>query len=324
MITERTSVFQGLRLIGIVTIVAGHSGLSLVGGGNWCTFFFVLSGFLYKGEISDVKEYGRYVWKKASRVYPVYWFCLSLYLLLAVIRGCEEQYTLHWDFLPHFLLLQTWLPNVSPMAYLGLAWFLSALLFCYLFAPFINFFVVKSKYAVLLFIVGMSMFYLLGMDRYLCPLYRLCEYSIGVWMYKWLCQDTLWKKELFPGCMILLVLCFLSVLHFGVSEWFNLPLFSGVIYALYMYKSDSLQILFGNRIVIWLSKSDMFIYLSHAGIGFHFVYYFITTNAVVATVGSVVIGVILSELYYRGCQCIAKKIEISTCLNSPDPKPKKK
>ena len=50
----QTAPFQGLRLIGIITIVAGHAGFNLVGGGgNWCTFFFILSGFLYKTQINN-------------------------------------------------------------------------------------------------------------------------------------------------------------------------------------------------------------------------------------------------------------------------------
>lgn len=309
MITERTSVFQGLRLIGIVTIVAGHAGISLVGGGNWCTFFFLLSGFLYKDVIQNADEYGSYIWRKVCRLYPIYWFCLALYLLLALVRGCEEQYTIHWDFLPHFLLIQTWLPEVDAMGYLGPAWFLSALLFCYLLAPLIKALVDKSKYVVLFFLAGMTTFYLLDTERYLSPIYRLFEYAVGLWTYRWLCQDTLQRKELFPGCMILLLLCFLSVLHFGVPEWVNVPLFSVAIYAVYLYKSDSMQSLLGNRFLIWLSKSDIFIYLTHAGIGFHLVYYFLTTNAIVATVGGVVVGVIIREIYHKGHQGLAQIIE---------------
>ena len=130
----RTAPFQGLRLIGIITIVAGHAGLNLVGGGNWCTFFFILSGFLYKTQISNWKDYFDYIWHKASRLYPIYWICLFLYLGLAVLRGSISEYSLDRDFIPHFLLLQSWIPAVAAMAYLGPAWFLSSLLFCYCFS----------------------------------------------------------------------------------------------------------------------------------------------------------------------------------------------
>ena len=63
---------QGLRLLGIITIVAGHAGLSLWGGGDWCAFFFILSGFLYKTEVKSWGDYTGYVWRKAKSIYPVY------------------------------------------------------------------------------------------------------------------------------------------------------------------------------------------------------------------------------------------------------------
>jgi len=135
VISERTAPFQGLRLIGIITIVAAHAELNLVGGRNWCTFFFLLSGFLYSAKIENWSDYTQYIKHKVCRLYPIYWFCLALYLLLAVVRGCKEQYTIDWDFIPHLFLLQTWVPGIEPFNYLLPSWFLSSLLFCYCASP---------------------------------------------------------------------------------------------------------------------------------------------------------------------------------------------
>lgn len=310
MITERTVVFQGLRLIGIVTIVAAHAGLSLVGGGNWCTFFFVLSGFLFHDSIGTVQEYGQYLWRKASRLYPIYWFCLALYLLLAVVRGCEQQYTLHWDFIAHFLLIQTWLPGIDPMAYLAVAWFLSALLFCYLVAPLIYKIVDKSKYAILLFISVIITFYAFNANGYLSPLFRLCEYAIGMWLFRWLCKGKKQRKEPFAGLILLAVLSLLALLRYGVPIWSNIPLFALLIYGVYMFQSDILRSILGNRFIVWLSKSDMVIYLTHAGIGFHLVYYFLSFHAAIATLGSIVIGVVI-RLSFEWIQRMMEKCILS-------------
>ena len=126
---------QGLRLLGIITIVAGHAGFSLWGGGDWCAFFFILSGFLYKTEVKNCSDFISYVWHKVKSIYPVYWFCLFAYIALAYIRGNVEQYTIGWDLIAHLALLQSWIPCVEAMSYLGLAWFLSSLMFCYCCSP---------------------------------------------------------------------------------------------------------------------------------------------------------------------------------------------
>ena len=293
MISERTAIFQGLRLIGIVTIVAGHAGMSLVGGGNWCTFFFLLSGFLFRDSIRTPQEYGKYLWRKVSRLYPIYWFCLALYLLLAVVRGCEQQYTLHWDFVAHFFLIQTWLSGIDPMAYVGVAWFLSALLFCYLVAPLICRLIDKSKYSILLFVSVIIIFHAINIDGYLSPLFRLIEYAIGMWLFRWLCKDEKQWEEPFAGLILLAVLSLLALLRYGVPVWSNIPLFALLIYGVYMFQSDILRSILGNRFIVWLSKSDMVIYLTHAGIGFHLVYYFLSFHAAIATLGSIVIGVVI-------------------------------
>ena len=54
-----------------------------------------------------------------------------------------------------------------------------------------------------------------------------------------------------------------------------------------------LRSILGNRFIVWLSKSDIVIYLTHAGIGFHLVYYFLSFHAAIATLGSIVIGVVI-------------------------------
>ncbi|MBE6332447.1 MAG: acyltransferase [Bacteroidales bacterium] len=296
MITPRTSVFQGLRLIGIVTIVAGHLGLSLVGGGTWCTFFFLLSGFFYRHQIGSWGDYGRYIWKKLVHIYPVYWTCLLAYLLLAVIRGCEEQYTLHPDFWAYFLLVQTWIPQLDIFGYMGPSWFLSSLLFCYVFSFLAFEFVSRSRLSVLPLLLAMVAWRHFGIEDYFSPVYRFFEYALGMWLRRWLCQcDS--RSELFAGFNLVFLVGFLVGLHFGMPYWCSTLLFLLLIWCVYVFQSRPMQWLLGNRAVLRLSKADMFIYLSHTGIGFHLVFYFISYNAVVATIGSVFIGFAMCEAY---------------------------
>lgn len=52
-------------------------------------FFFVLSGFIimvaHHDDIGQPRAVGRYLWRRFSRLYPIYWICLTVYLLAAYV-----------------------------------------------------------------------------------------------------------------------------------------------------------------------------------------------------------------------------------------------
>ena len=286
---------QGLRLIGIITIVAGHAGLNLVGGGNWCTFFFLVSGFLYKTSINNWHDYKQYVFRKLKTIFPVYWFCLGAYLLLAFVRGCEEQYTIHWDFPFYLLLVQTWIPSLEPMKYLGPSWFLSSLLFCYLLSPIVKS-LISRKLSIIFLILAIVAWHCLGGNTYISPFYRILEYAFGMWLSKTFCSKISLNEPI-PGLLLFFVSLIFLIFHFGVPDWSNLIIFSFLLCVLYIYNSKIIRLVLGNRYVVSLSKSNMFIYLTHAGIGFHIAYYFISTSPYAATLISVIVGYVMFKGY---------------------------
>ena len=64
-VSERTSAFQGLRLIFIVDIVFFHAHHEFLGGGiTDCSFVFILSGFLYRKRDTS---YISYLWVKIKK-----------------------------------------------------------------------------------------------------------------------------------------------------------------------------------------------------------------------------------------------------------------
>lgn len=129
---ERTISYQGLRLLFFVSIVAGHCGHTICGGGGeLCSFFFIISGFLYKYRA----KYWDYMMKKVLGIFPIYYICLAVTILGHAYKG---HLHLGLDIFPHLFLLQSWIPSVdgSPSSfYVGPAWFISSLLFCYAISP---------------------------------------------------------------------------------------------------------------------------------------------------------------------------------------------
>ena len=105
------------------------------------TFFFISSTFLLAlrhpfGRFS-AREYGRFVFSHALRIYPLHWLGLALLIAIALLFTGNP---VNWGATAlSALLLHSWSP-VHDVHY-GLnpvAWYLCALLFCYLIYPFMS------------------------------------------------------------------------------------------------------------------------------------------------------------------------------------------
>ena len=147
---NRTISYQGLRLLFFVSIVAGHCGQTICGGGGeLCSFFFIISGFLYKYN----PNYWQYLKNKILKIFPIYYICMILLLLGKTYTG---HLHIGWDIIPHLLLIQSWLPQFvdSGVYYIGPAWFISSLFFCYLLSPFCYKFVMSRNKPVIILLLG--------------------------------------------------------------------------------------------------------------------------------------------------------------------------
>lgn len=136
--TEIHSV-QLLRAVASIAVAAFHTHLILsqpeygsVDVFNWLVskgwmgvnLFFVLSGFIiffaHKRDIGHPEELRRYFWRRFSRIYPVYWLLLTMFIL-AALRGIGHA-DIKWEF-PHFLTAYTLLQFVDmPFLPLKVAW----------------------------------------------------------------------------------------------------------------------------------------------------------------------------------------------------------
>jgi exopolysaccharide production protein ExoZ len=98
-----------LPLAGIFNF--GHAGID---------FFFVLSGFIiffvHRDDLGVSARRGRYAWRRAARIYPLYWIASAATLIAVAIEG--KLSTLNFAFLGKSFLL--WPQPVEPL--LGVAW----------------------------------------------------------------------------------------------------------------------------------------------------------------------------------------------------------
>ena len=124
-----------------VTIVLFHAGV----GWMWnvavtgVTFFFLSSTFLlamrHPFERLTARGYGRFAVSHALRLYPLHWLGLALLVALGLVYYPSD---IHWGPTAlSALLIHSWFPahdihyGINPVA-----WYLCALLFCYLIYPF--------------------------------------------------------------------------------------------------------------------------------------------------------------------------------------------
>ena len=124
-----------------VTIVLFHAGV----GWMWnvavtgVTFFFLSSTFLlamrHPFERLTARGYGRFAVSHALRLYPLHWLGLALLIALGLVYYPSD---IHWGPTAlSALLIHSWFPahdihyGINPVA-----WYLCALLFCYLIYPF--------------------------------------------------------------------------------------------------------------------------------------------------------------------------------------------
>lgn len=100
------------------------------------TFYFALSGFVmcaaHESKIlAGEYRFRTFIWNRFARIYPMHLLCMGLAILLPCILPVHSNLSLGL-IATHLLLLQSWVPDISVHVGInGVAWFLSAITFCY-------------------------------------------------------------------------------------------------------------------------------------------------------------------------------------------------
>lgn len=125
--------------------LSGHVGLGNIFGFGYVgvDFFFVLSGFIityvHFKELGRPESIPRYMWRRFSRIFPIYWAVLALSMVVItaghLAAGKGLQMDMDWSDIPGTVLL---LIGQGEPKYVGVAWSLQYellfyVLFCLLF-----------------------------------------------------------------------------------------------------------------------------------------------------------------------------------------------
>lgn len=195
---------QGLRVISMLIIFIWHCGYSNFKAGIPVTFFFILSGFLsyitYKNkkEESIVIASIDYCKIKLKRIYPIHLitFLISVPLRIKIILNNFGKEII--VMITHLLLIQSIIPITHfYFNYNESAWYVSTLMFCYLFTQILvkiinkiqnmNKNLFKSIFLLLVTLVVQTVLYKVFNNTklsqwflYISPFERILDYFMGM------------------------------------------------------------------------------------------------------------------------------------------------
>jgi len=189
---------SSLRFIFIVIIFLHHAVAYTGGGYLGVEFFFILGGFVmtlgYRDRISGRDfSYGKFIFRRAAKYYPLHWLCLFFVLLLVFLMGGFGKDRMV-PFVLNAALLQSWIPLKSIYySFNSPSWFLSDMLFLVCVFPLLLkgiTAILKSKlwtalFAIALLAAYIALFLTVNEENrhfvlYINPLVRLPDFILGI------------------------------------------------------------------------------------------------------------------------------------------------
>jgi peptidoglycan/LPS O-acetylase OafA/YrhL len=148
MSRKRLNLIQVLRGLAAVLVVLAHTDLIFnqnlnqnflfkvfTFGGSGVDFFFVLSGFImfyiHQYDINQPNKLGSFLFKRFTRIYPLYWVILISKISANIVFGEENSLINLGEYVKAFLLLPQDRTILSEN-FLGVSWTLSFEIFFYL------------------------------------------------------------------------------------------------------------------------------------------------------------------------------------------------
>ncbi len=269
-------------------LIALEDSLIINQGYLWVDFFFILSGFIIchvYGKALERSNKGtikKYLWARFTRLYPLHVFIMLLFVVqtLVLFWLFPEYAAKKWewartvpDFFIQLFFLQTSGILDKPVWNVG-AWSIAAEWWTYILAialiPFLN----KGKRVlsiafVVLAIVGYVLIVLQNPKLILDEFYGLGTlrcifgFTIGIVVYQayktLITKNTVWSKD---WLFFLMLLCALTVLHFGVFDVLIIPCFSLVLLCAALNKGLPSKVL-NTKPLLFIGNISYSIYLIH-------------------------------------------------------------
>ena len=255
----------------------------------WVDMFFMLSGFVIAhvyGEAFerhvDLPSYGRFMWIRFARIYPLYGFALLSYVAITLARYAvrgpvvfDDEHTLA-ALIETAALVQAW-GFFNLYAWNPPAWSISAEVVAYLAFPFLCIVVLRSRLArSAVGIVAVGVLCLLsareralqvpaGLSVALC----LSEFIIGMVLYR--SREALYRWRVPVDLLLTLTVLLLALaLHFGAPDLVVVALFAPLIWLLPASSGIALRIV-NARPLVFLGEISYSVYLMHDLVLFIFV-----------------------------------------------------
>ncbi len=206
---KRITSLDGLKAIMMVLIFCWHTPYnpnSPVGepiadiGARMCEVLFVASGFLvgyryYNRPMpATIKQSWSYVSGKIAKIWPLHFITFLVAAVYLAKADPKAFFTLSNAFnaVINLLLLQAW--SADPLSFNGVAWFISALMFCYFMAPLLMAIFRKSRRVIVSTLIGCIALrialelaslhgaHFISIDFHFFPPIRCLEFFIGMLM----------------------------------------------------------------------------------------------------------------------------------------------
>lgn len=293
------------------------------------TGFFMLSGYainLSSGskDMSDMKEIKRFYTKRLISILPLYYAWAIINIVINIISKGDSVIWEELILLPiETLGLQTVFSTLFPYSHNGGSWFISCILICYFFFPFLhqlsNHCYDKERLVVIMILSALLLYspfvqsYLNLQSIYSNPCFRLMEFTIGVLI----CQmnsneDTkcriihfLRKPAVCCFTIIVLVVGVSIAFYIGIPRnfmlynWVALPCFISLLISLGYHKFNKMRDL---KIIQYLSALSFSIFLSQIIAVWHIVRhsmnYFGCDDNLVKIIVSAILCFVLANFFH--------------------------
>ncbi|MFY0598229.1 MAG: acyltransferase [Cyclobacteriaceae bacterium] len=277
-----------LELRGFTRLVNTEYSLIITKGYLWVDFFFILSGFVIchvygkKLENRTKGNVKKYLWARFTRIYPLHIFIMLLFALQTFVLFLlySEYAASNWqwartlpDFLIHLFLLQTSGIINRPVWNVG-SWSIAAEWWTYIFAIGLIPLLSKARNQIVN-IFAILCFFGFVFVAYQNPKFTLDEFyglgtlrcvfgfTIGIAVcraYSVLVnKETIWSKD---WVFYLMVICSLSVLHFGIYDVVVIPFFGFFILSGALNKGHPSRLL-NLKPLVFLGNISYSVYLIH-------------------------------------------------------------
>lgn len=297
---QKIESLQILRALAFLEIFLGHCGMECFSGSFGVSIFMILSGFcmainyLPKANtlpLSPVKC-ANYGISKVKKLYGLHVIMLAItYVVVRMPDSVKAIQRLMVD----LLLLKCWRPHSEDYySYNGVAWYLSTYLFVCMMAPYVIRMVSKIKktaQAVGMSVAVYGLMVLVGYQvsivvipigdgfakwlTYICPLYRLMDFGLGV-LLGWIFlkeqereNEGNWKWTLLELLTVLAVIVFeknypeFKAKYMGLGYTaFWIPVSMLLVY-MFAHNKGWITKLLNCRVLLWLGNISSLTFLIH-------------------------------------------------------------